>query len=101
MSSFASEEEQELTEIAILRKQLEESKAEQEKMNATIQDLFKMMELFQETEKHKGQAMHEADQGGVEGSMSKLEGFNMKDMIKLPIYDTEPSNFLYWTEPRT
>ena len=81
-SSLASEEEQELTEIDILKKQLEESKAEQENMNATIQDLINMMELFQEKEKHKGQAMHEADQGGAEGIMSKLEGFNEKDMIK-------------------
>ena len=43
-------------------------------MNATIQDLIKKMELFQEKVKHKGQAMHEADQGVAEGSMSKLEG---------------------------
>ena len=61
-----------------MKKQLQESKAEQEKMNATIQDLTKMVELFQEKEKHKGQAMREADQGGAEGSMSKLEGFNKK-----------------------
>ena len=40
-------------------------------MNATIQDLIKMMELFQENEKHKGQALHEADQGGAESSMSE------------------------------
>ena len=78
-SSLATEEEQELTEIDILKKQLDESKAEQENMNATIQDLVKMMDYFQEKEKHKGQAMHEADQGGAEGSMSKLEGFNKKD----------------------
>ena len=95
---LVSEEEQELTEIDILKKQLEESKAEQEKMNATIQDLIKMMELFEEQEKHKGQAMHEADQGGAEGSMSKLEGFNKKDMIKPPFYDMDPGNFLNWTE---
>ena len=30
--------------------------------------------------------------------MSKLEGFNKKDMIKPPIYDMEPGNFLFWTE---
>ena len=42
--------------------------------------------------------MHEADQCGPEGSMSKLEGFNKKDMIKPPIYDMEPGNFLNWTE---
>ena len=63
-----------------------------------IQDLIKMMEVFQEKEKHKGQAMHEADQCGPEGSMSKLEGFNRKDMIKPPIYDMELGNFLKWTE---
>ena len=44
-SSLASEEE-ELTEIDMLKKQLEKSKAEQEEMNATIQDLIKMMEVF-------------------------------------------------------
>ena len=52
-SSLASEE-QELTEIDTLKKQLEKSKAEQEKMNATIQDLIKMMEVFPEKEEHKG-----------------------------------------------
>ena len=47
-SSFASEEEQELTEIDMFKKQLAKSKAEQEKMNLIIQDLIKMMEVFQE-----------------------------------------------------
>ena len=52
-SSLASEEEQELTEIDMLEKQFEKSKAEQEKVNAIIQDLIKMMEVFQEKENTK------------------------------------------------
>ena len=41
-------EEQELTEIDILVKQLRDSKTEQDKMNATIQKLIKLTERFQE-----------------------------------------------------
>ena len=37
--------------------------------------------------------MNEADQGGAEGCMSKIEGFNQKDLKKPPVYDMEAGNF--------
>ena len=49
----ASSEDQELTEIDILKEQLKESKAKQDKMNATIKELVKSMERFQEKERER------------------------------------------------
>ena len=66
-----------------------ESKAEQENMNATIQDLLKMMELFQEKEKHKGQAMHEQREGilkklqKVDTALSRDEIDDLLDNLKM------------------
>jgi hypothetical protein len=95
-SPIHSEEEPEPTDIDILKRQLKESKDDQAKMMAKIQDLVMSLERLKETVKEKG--TNGGDEGGSEGGMIKLEGFNKKDMIKPPVYDMEPGNFINWTE---
>ena len=95
-SPLQSEEELEPTDIDLLKLQLKESKTEQTKMMAKILDLVMSIELLQENV--KGKIATDIDKGGSEGGMIKLESFNKKDMIKPPVYDMEPGNFINWTE---
>ena len=93
----ASNEEQQLTEIDFLKTQLEDSKTEQDNMNATIQDLVKMMVRVQEKGKRRKRAQTEHTQFEQKAAC----GFHKRDLIKPPEYDMQLDNFTKWTEPFT
>ena len=91
-----SGDEEEMSELETLKKEIKESKEAQDKMKETIEQLVETLKDIQ----NKGKEKETDDSGPAaqEGNMFKLEGFNKKDMIKPPVYDMEPSTFLNWSE---